>query len=78
MRGRGHRGLRPSALPPLSPSSPEVWYTDAYGRNGRTEAFPNSIRQWIAVGESEAGADDGGPVIGDEREYSGAGTRAPN
>ena len=44
----------------------------------RTEAFPNSIRQWIAVGESEAGVDDGGPVIGDERQYSGAGTRAPN
>ena len=41
-------------------------------------ASPHSIRQWIAVGESEAGVDDGGPVIGDERQYSGAGTRAPN
>lgn len=57
---------------------PEVWYTDAYGQNGRTEPFANSIRQRIARGESEAGVDDGGPVIGDDRDYSGPGTRAPN
>ena len=61
-----------------NPDGPEVWYTDAYGRNGRSDPFPDSIRQRIAVGESEAGVDDGGPVIGDERDYSGAGTRAPN
>lgn len=57
---------------------PEVWYTDAYGQNGRPEPFPNAIRQWIAAGESENGVDDGGPVIGDDRDYGGPGTRAPN
>jgi hypothetical protein len=59
-------------------NGPEVWYTDAYGQNGRPEPFPNSIRQRIAVGETDAGVDDGGPVIGDDRDYTGPGTRAPN
>ena len=61
-----------------SPDGPEVWYTDAYGQNGQTEPFPNSIRQWIARGESAAGVDDGGPTVGDDRDYSGPGTQAPN
>ena len=48
------------------------------GGTGSPTPFPNSIRQWIALGESEAGVDDGGPVIGDDRDYTGQGTRAPN
>ena len=27
---------------------PEVWYTDPYGKHGRTESFPGSIRQQIS------------------------------
>ena len=27
---------------------PEVWYTDAFGRNGQTEPFAGSIRQRLA------------------------------
>jgi hypothetical protein len=55
---------------------PEVWYTDAYGRNGRTEPFPGSVRQRISAVENFVGVDVGGPTIG--RNYSGNGVRAPN
>ncbi|HWM35563.1 MAG TPA: hypothetical protein VNS49_00395 [Streptomyces sp.] len=57
---------------------PDVWYTDAYGRNGRTEPFAGSIRQRIASVDNNIGVDANGPTIGDDRNYSGAGVRAPN
>jgi hypothetical protein len=57
---------------------PEIWYTDAYGRNGRTEPFPGSIRQRLASMDNFVGVDAGGPTIGDDRQYSGPGVRAPN
>jgi hypothetical protein len=57
---------------------PEVWYTDAYGQNGRTEPFPGSIRQRLAAMDNIVGVDVGGPTIGDDRQYSTAGVRAPN
>jgi hypothetical protein len=57
---------------------PDVWYTDAYGRNGRTEPFAGSIRQRIASVDNNIGVDANGPTIGDERNYRGAGVRAPN
>jgi hypothetical protein len=57
---------------------PDVWYTDAYGRSGRTEPFPGSIRQRIASVGNDIGVDVNGPTIGQNRSYSGGGVRAPN
>jgi hypothetical protein len=57
---------------------PEVWYTDAYGRNGRTDPFPGSIRQHIAAVDNDIGVEVNGPTIGDSRDYRGGGVRAPN
>jgi hypothetical protein len=56
---------------------PNVWYTDSFGRNGRTEPFPGSIRQWIATRDN-AGIDLHGPVIGRSRDYDAPGVHAPN
>jgi hypothetical protein len=56
---------------------PEVWYTDPLGRNGRTEPFPGSIRQWVARHDN-SGLDLHGNVMGRDRDYSGPGVRAPN
>ena len=57
---------------------PDVWYTDAYGRNGRTEPFPGSLRQHISSVDNNIGVDVNGPTIGDDRNYGGDGVRAPN
>ena len=57
---------------------PEIWYTDAYGRNGRTQPFPGSIRQRLASVDNFIGVDAGGPTIGQDRVYAGTGVRAPN
>lgn len=55
---------------------PIVWYTDPYGRHGRPQSFPGSVRQIIA---SVNGAlDPHGPTIGGQRFYGGVGVRAPN
>jgi hypothetical protein len=56
---------------------PEVWYTDPFGRNGRTEPFPGSIRQFIARVDNSARVSHGF-VIGRDRDYGGPGIRAPN
>jgi hypothetical protein len=56
---------------------PNIWYTDALGRNGRTEPFPGSIRQWVASRDNE-GLSLSGPVIGRSRDYDAPGVRAPN
>jgi hypothetical protein len=56
---------------------PEVWYTNALGRNGRTEPFPGAIRQWVAIRDNK-GLDIGGGVIGRDRDYDAPGVRAPN
>jgi hypothetical protein len=57
---------------------PEDWYTDAFGRHGRTEPFPGSIHQRIARKTTSVGTGANGPTIGDDRDYSAAGVRAPN
>lgn len=57
---------------------PEVWYTDPYGKNARTEPFPGSIRQFIARVESPIEVGNNGPVIGRNRDYGGPGVHAPN
>jgi hypothetical protein len=56
---------------------PNVWYTDPYGRRGRTTPFPGSIKQWIAKIDN-GGREGQGPVIGRERNYGGTGVHAPN
>jgi hypothetical protein len=57
---------------------PQVWYSDALGHQARTTAFPGSIRQVISSVDRYVGVDIGGPSIGDDRQYGGAGVRAPN
>jgi len=57
---------------------PEIWYTDAFGRHGKSSSFPGSVRQRLARMDNQIGVDAGGPVIGDNRNYSGAGVHAPN
>jgi hypothetical protein len=59
-------------------NGPRVWYTDPFGRDARPEPFPGAIRQVIAQVRNNWGFDIQGPVIGGNRSYSGAGTRAPN
>jgi hypothetical protein len=56
---------------------PNVWYTDSFGRNGRTDPFPGSIRQWVATRDN-SGIDLHGPVIGRSRDYDAPGVHAPN
>lgn len=56
----------------------ETWYTDPYGRGGRTEPFPGSVRQWISAKDNEIGVDVNGPVVGGGRDYGGPGVHAPN
>jgi hypothetical protein len=54
-----------------------IWYTDALGRNGRTEPFAGSIRQWVAAHDNE-GLDLHGAEMGRNRSYNAPGVRAPN
>lgn len=56
---------------------PEVWYTDPFGHNARTEPFPGSVRQWIARADNTA-FDTHGPVIGKNRNYGDPTVHAPN
>ena len=56
---------------------PEVWYTDGYGRDARTEPFPGSIRQFIAAIDND-GVELHGPSIGRDRDYRARGVHAPN
>jgi hypothetical protein len=56
---------------------PTVWYTDPLGRNGRTEPFPGSIRQWVARRDNSGFSLHGG-VMGKDRSYDAPGVRAPN
>lgn len=55
---------------------PAVWYTDPYGRHGRTEPFPGSVRQVIS--RINSALNPHGPTIGLDRNYGGPGVRAPN
>jgi hypothetical protein len=58
-------------------TGPEVWYTDPFGKNARTEPFPGSIRQFIARVDN-SGRVVHGPTIGRNRDYGGPGVHAPN
>jgi hypothetical protein len=55
-----------------------VWYTDPFGRHGKREPFPGSIRQWVGSSKNDYGFDANGPVIGFDRFYGASTTHAPN
>jgi hypothetical protein len=56
---------------------PEVWYTNPFGKGGKREPFPGSVRQVLArVDNSALGLS--GPGIGHNRAYGAPGTHAPN
>lgn len=55
---------------------PTVWYTNPFGRGGRTEPFPGSVRQVIAK-MSNSALRLSGPSIGRNRYYGGVQTHAP-
>lgn len=57
---------------------PTVWYTDPFGKNGRTSPFPGSIRQVVAKMDNSDGFSFRGPTIGGDRDYGGPGVHAPN
>jgi hypothetical protein len=57
---------------------PEIWYTDPFGKNARTEPFPGSIRQYIAAMSNDRGLGTSGPNIGRDRDYGGSGVHSPN
>ena len=58
---------------------PAVWYTDPFGANGRREAFPGSIRQFIArINNDRGGLGSSGPTIGSNRNHGGPTVHAPN
>ena len=60
-------------------SGPEVWYTDPFGRLGRPQPFPGSVRQWIArIDNDRGGLNIEGPTIGGGRQYGSPRTHAPN
>lgn len=56
---------------------PDVWYTDPFGNNARTEPFSGSIRQFIAKVDN-TGRVGQGPILGRNRFYGGPGSHAPN
>jgi hypothetical protein len=58
---------------------PTVWYTDPFGRHGRTQPFAGSIRQMIAkIDNDRGGLDLEGPTIGRGRDYGSPRVHAPN
>jgi len=58
---------------------PVFWFTDPFGKNGRTEAFPGSIRQFIAaLDNTRGGLNVSGPTLGRNRDYGGPRVHAPN
>ncbi len=60
-------------------SGPEVWYTDPFGKHGRPQPFPGSIRQFIArIDNDRGGLELAGPTIGRNRDYGGPRVHAPN
>ncbi len=57
---------------------PEVWYSDPFGRNARTTAFPGSIRQVVGQMDNSDSFEFHGPTLGGNRDYGGLGVHAPN
>jgi hypothetical protein len=72
-----HRDVDINGIRIRNEDGPEVWYTDAYGKNGSPERFPGSIRQVIAGINNEV-VTPSGPSIGRDRHYGGQGVHPPN
>jgi len=56
---------------------PEVWYTDPFGKHGRTAPFPGSVRQFVSRTDNSA-VPFHGPRIGDGRNYGAPSVHPPN
>lgn len=73
-----HRDVDINSIRISNEDGPEIWYTDAFGANGRTEPFEGSIRQFIAKVNNEA-LTPSGPAVGRQRDYGeGEGVHPPN
>src|SRR6267378_2487702 len=58
---------------------PAVWYTDPFGKHGRTAPFSGSVRQFVArINNDRGGLELAGPGIGGDRDYGGPRVHAPN
>lgn len=70
------RSVRWNQIALYNSGKPEVYYTDPFGRNGRTSPFPGSVRQYFS-----AMANDGINVyapVSQGGNYSAPGVHAPN
>ncbi len=61
-----------------NPDGPQVWYTDPFGKNARTEPFPGSIRQFIAAIDNRREINISGPTVARDRDYGTQGVHSPN
>ncbi len=72
-----HRQVDINANRVRNSGGPEIWYSDPFGRNAKTEPFPGSVLQFISSTDNSA-FDTHGPTIGKNRPYGGSGVHAPN
>ncbi len=73
-----HRDVDINSIRLSNKDGPEVWYTDAFGKNGSPEPFDGSIRQFISKMDNEA-ITPSGPSVGRRRHYGvGEGVHPPN
>lgn len=57
---------------------PTYWYTDPYGKNGSTQPFPGSIRQYIASAKTSLPYPLESIALGKDIDWCGTGVHAPN
>ncbi|MEP7166497.1 MAG: hypothetical protein ABI758_00785 [Candidatus Woesebacteria bacterium] len=57
---------------------PTYWYTDPYGKNGKTSPFPGSIRQYIPSAKTSLPFNLESIAIGKDMNWCGTGVHAPN
>ncbi len=73
-----HRFMDVNSIRIANADGPREWHTDPFGKNGRTQPFPGSVRQVIASIDNDRGIRISGPAIGKDRPYGGNGVHAPN
>lgn len=61
-----------------NPAGPKVWYTDPFGGNADTVAFPGSVRQKLASIDNTRPWPLESQAFGATRSYGGNGVHAPN
>lgn len=57
---------------------PTVWYTDPFGKGGKTTPFAGAVKHYIAPVNNERGYAVESHAIGGNRYYGGRGVHAPN